>query len=222
MGHPYGLPPEECLVLVCHYIESLLVATRNRPTATVPAPPALPTPPDDTQSPPRRSMDYIAERPDGVIHSVLGEEYGIGVGYDEADLQRQRERITLRFSSKTIPKIPLLEYLDRIRKYNDVRTSMLLTLAIYLDRLEYPPLNEYTIHRVVLAGLRISAKFLEDLVWKHDRYAKVVGVSSRELSRLELGFLFLIDFEIVVNNEQLENMAFRLREGFGQGKVGEG
>lgn len=75
----------------------------------------------------------------------------------------------------------------RIRKYNDVRTPMLLTLAIYLDRMEYPHLDELNIHRFVLAGLRIAAKFLEDLVWKHDRYAKVVGVSSRELSRLELG-----------------------------------
>jgi hypothetical protein len=116
-----------------------------------------------------------------------------------------------------------------IRKYNDVRTPMLLTLAIYLDRMEYPPLNELNIHRIVLAGLRIAAKFLEDLVWKHDRYAKVVGVSSRELSRLELGnfllrsstltfitgFLFLTEFEIIVNNEQLADMAFRLRNGFG-------
>jgi len=218
--HPYDLPPEECLVLVCAYIESLVVAARTVIVPPLPPAPALPTPPDDTERP-RRSMDYVAERPDGEIHSVLGEEYGIGVGYNEADLQRQRERITLRFSSKTIPKIPLLEYLDRIRKYNDVRTSMLLTLAIYLDRLEYPPLNEYNIHRFVLAGLRISAKFLEDLVWKHDRYAKVVGVSSRELSRLELGFLFLIDFEIVVDNEQLAAMAFRLRTGFGKGRVGE-
>jgi hypothetical protein len=64
---------------------------------------------------------------------------------------------------------------------------MLLTLAVYLDRLEYPQLNELNVHRIVLAGLRIAAKFLEDLVWKHDRYAKVVGVSSRELSRLEIG-----------------------------------
>jgi len=75
----------------------------------------------------------------------------------------------------------------RIRKYNDVRTPMLLTLAIYLDRIEYPLLDKLNIHRFVLAGLRIAAKFLEDLVWKHDRYAKVVGVTSRELSRLELG-----------------------------------
>jgi hypothetical protein len=110
--HPYDLPPEECLGLVCAYIESLVVAARTVIVTTLPPAPALPTPPDDTQLP-RRSMDYVAERPDGVIHPVLGEEYGIGVGYNEVDLQRQRERITLRFSSKTIPKIPLLEYLDR-------------------------------------------------------------------------------------------------------------
>jgi hypothetical protein len=55
--------------------------------------------------------------------------------------------------------------------------------------MEYPPLDDLNVHRFVLAGLRIAAKFLEDLVWKHDRYAKVVGVSSRELSRLELGIL---------------------------------
>jgi hypothetical protein len=56
-----------------------------------------------------------------------------------------------------------------------------------LDRLEFPQLNELNVHRIVLAGLRIAAKFLEDLVCKHDRYSKVVGVSSRELSRLEIG-----------------------------------
>ena len=122
--------------------------------------------------------------------------------------------------------------LCRIRKYSDIRTPILLTLAIYLDRLEFPRLNELNVHRIVLAGLRIAAKFLEDLVCKHDRYAKVVGVSSRELSRLEIGitpfpllrlgidiymagFLFLNEFEIVVNNEQLADMAFRLRKGFG-------
>jgi hypothetical protein len=111
--HPYDLPPDECLILVCSYIESLLVSARTPISPTPPPPPALPTPPDDSQPAPRRSMDYVAERPDGEITPVVGEEYGIGVGYDEADLQRQRERITRRFRSKTIPKIPLLEYLDR-------------------------------------------------------------------------------------------------------------
>jgi len=79
---------------------------------------------------------------------------------------------------------------------------MLLTLAIYLDRMESPRLNEYNVHRFVLAGLRIAAKFLEDLVWKHDRYSKVVGVTTRELSRLELGTALelTINDRILVSN----------------------
>jgi len=112
-------------MLVCSYIESLLVAAQTVSSppkslhgATPPPPPSLPTPPDEppVRPPPppsRRSMDYIAERPNGAVMPVFGEEYGIGVGYDEVDLQRQRERIALRFSSKSVPKISILDYLDR-------------------------------------------------------------------------------------------------------------
>jgi hypothetical protein len=141
-SHPYDLPSEECLMLVCSYIESLLVAVQNivppispltptrllSITPPLPQPPSLPTPPKETpehphshspKTPPtprrRKSLDYVAERPNGVIHHVRGEEFGIGAGYDEVDIQRQRERIALRFSSKSVPKISILEYLDRYR-----------------------------------------------------------------------------------------------------------
>ena len=116
MSHPYDLPSEECVVLVCAYIESLLVEPPPRKQYVPPPPqPSLPTPPDDSHRPktPRRSLDYVAERPDGAITHVLGEEFAIGVGYDEVDLQRQRERIALRFSSKSVPKISILHYLQR-------------------------------------------------------------------------------------------------------------
>jgi hypothetical protein len=112
-------------MLVCSYIESLVVTghTVSSPPklineSTSPPQPSLPTPPDEPSvrpgpPVPRRSLDYVAERPNGAITHVLGEEYGIGVGYDELDLQRQRERIALRFSSKSVPKISILDYLDR-------------------------------------------------------------------------------------------------------------
>jgi hypothetical protein len=142
ISHPYDLPSEECVMLVCSYIESLLVAAQTivppisplTPTRLLstnpplPQPPSLPTPPEETSKHPhshspkqpltpprRRSLDYVAERPNGVIHHVLGKEVSIGVGYDEVDIQRQRERIALRFSSKSVPKISILEYLDRYR-----------------------------------------------------------------------------------------------------------
>ena len=116
VSHPYDLPSEECVVLLCAYIESLLVEVPPRKQYTPPpSQPSLPTPPHDPEPPrtPRRSLDYVAERPNGTITHVLGDEYGIGVGYDEVDLQRQRERLALRFSSKTIPTISLLNYLER-------------------------------------------------------------------------------------------------------------
>lgn len=90
-------------------------------TPTTP-PRDLPTPPDDP--PPRRSLDYVAERPNGSVERVIGEEYGIGTGYDEDDLRRQREKIALRFSSKTIPSIPISDYLER---------SVTLYPLIFLD-----------------------------------------------------------------------------------------
>lgn len=141
-SHPYDLPSEECIMLVCSYIESLLAAaqtivpapsplTPTRLVSTTPPPsqpPSLPTPPEETpehphshppRTPPtptrRKSLDYVAERPNGVIHHVHGEEFGIGAGYDEVDIQRQRERIALRFCSKSVPQISILEYLDRYR-----------------------------------------------------------------------------------------------------------
>lgn len=122
-SHPYDLPSEECVILLCSYIQSLLAASQRvaSPPKLVSTPPPCPplrTAIEEPQSrsphsPSRRSLDYVAERPNGAITHVLGDEYSIGVGYDEVDLKRQRERIALRFSSKSVPKISLLDYLER-------------------------------------------------------------------------------------------------------------
>jgi hypothetical protein len=126
-SHPYDLPSEECVLLVCAFIESLLSQKRPLPPS-LQGQPDLPTPPEEPnhndpssengecvtpsrQS--RRSLDYVAERPNGLITQVLGEEYGIGDRYDDVDVQQQRERIALRFSSKSTPKIGILDYLER-------------------------------------------------------------------------------------------------------------
>lgn len=46
-------------------------------------------------------------------------------------------------------------------------------------------------------------KALEDLSWPHGRFAKVGGISEAELARLEIGFCFLMDFGLKVDEGML-------------------
>ena len=46
-----------------------------------------------------------------------------------------------------------------------------------------------------------SIKFLEDKYYKNEYYAKVGGVSLKELNCLEVEFLYLIDFNLFINEE---------------------
>jgi hypothetical protein len=56
----------------------------------------------------------------------------------------------------------------------------------------------------VLAALRVGAKTLEDLSYPHTRFAKVGGLNDLELSRLEVSFCFLMDFELKVDRAMLQ------------------
>ncbi|EDN10969.1 palmitoyltransferase akr1 [Histoplasma mississippiense (nom. inval.)] len=58
-------------------------------------------------------------------------------------------------------------------------------------------------HRLVLGGLRVAAKIVEDLCYQHRRFAKVGGVTERELAKLEISFSFLMDFELRVDAETM-------------------
>ncbi|KAM0584156.1 hypothetical protein ACHAP6_007610 [Verticillium nonalfalfae] len=69
------------------------------------------------------------------------------------------------------------------------------------------------LHRLVLAGLRVAMKALEDLSYAHGKMAKVGGVSEVELARLEISFCFLANFELVVREDALQKHADVLREG---------
>lgn len=169
-SQPFDLPSEECLVLVCSYIDHLLSTASQRRTLntvnnndslkmTPTTPPlGLPTPPDDP--PPRRSLDYVAERPNGSVARIIGEEYGIGTGYDEDDLRRQREKIGLRFSSKTVPTISISDYLERYL----VLYTLLFILSLLCFILSSLPIHSNAMFIFFLFGLSSSVCFLPVLI----------------------------------------------------------
>ncbi|KAJ5365046.1 hypothetical protein N7517_007932 [Penicillium concentricum] len=118
-----------------------------------------------------------------------------------------------KFLSKKVPPIPLNEYLLRLHRYCPMSTAVYLAASVYISKmtlvenvLRVLPKN---MHRLVLAGVWVASKALEDLSYPHSRVAKVGGVSEQELSKLEISFCFLADFELRVDAQMLMNEALR-------------
>ncbi|CAG7952207.1 unnamed protein product [Penicillium nalgiovense] len=118
-----------------------------------------------------------------------------------------------KFLSKKVPPIPLNEYLLRLHRYCPMSTAVYLAASVYISKMTLAenvlmvlPKN---MHRLVLAGVWVASKALEDLSYPHSRVAKVGGVSEQELSKLEISFCFLVDFELRVDAQMLMKEALR-------------
>ncbi|CAI7665120.1 unnamed protein product [Penicillium glandicola] len=99
------------------------------------------------------------------------------------------------------------------KKYCPMSTAVYLAASVYISKmtlvenvLRVLPKN---MHRLVLAGIWVASKALEDLSYPHSRVAKVGGVSEHELSKLEISFCFLADFDLRVDAQMLMNEALR-------------
>ncbi|EDO17710.1 hypothetical protein Kpol_1033p13 [Vanderwaltozyma polyspora DSM 70294] len=68
-------------------------------------------------------------------------------------------------------------------------------------------MDSYNIHRLIIAGVTVSTKFFSDLFYSNSRYARVGGISLQELNNLELQFLLMCDFHLLISVEELQRYA---------------
>ena len=84
---------------------------------------------------------------------------------------------------------------------------ILLAMVYYVDKLcsMYPAftISSLTVHRFLITAATVAAKGLSDSFWTNSLYARVGGVSLRELALLELEFLRRLDWRIVPKPEVL-------------------
>ena len=118
-----------------------------------------------------------------------------------------------RFHSKTPPAISIFSYINRLTKFNNLKSNGLITMIYYIDILSYMyphfQLNSWTIHRFLLVATMISQKAMEDYFYTNDHYAKVGGVSLEELNCLELDFLKRIDWRTIpINNPNVQQLYY--------------
>ncbi|KAF4924332.1 PHO85 cyclin-like protein psl1 [Colletotrichum viniferum] len=130
------------------------------------------------------------------------------IGENSQPINLQHSAITRKFYSKKPPPISIEEYLTRIHRFCPMSTAVYLATSLYIHRLAVEertiPVTRRNAHRLVLAGLRVAMKALEDLSYPHSKMAKVGGVSELELARLEISFCFLANFELVAREDTLK------------------
>ncbi|KAK5211604.1 Pho80p cyclin [Exophiala xenobiotica] len=118
-----------------------------------------------------------------------------------------REGQLTRFHSRAPPGISVLDYLQRLTTHATLSPPILLSVVYYIDRLctLYPAftISSLTVHRFLITSATVASKGLSDSFWTNKTYARVGGVSMKELALLELEFLQKMEWRIVPQPETL-------------------
>ncbi|KAJ3401070.1 hypothetical protein HDU80_006355 [Chytriomyces hyalinus] len=114
-----------------------------------------------------------------------------------------------RFHSRAPPAISIVDYLRRIVKYASVERVCLLILLVYIDRVcernRSFTISSLTVHRFIITGVTVACKALCDSFLQNSMYAKVGGISTKELNVLEIEFLTLIGWDLTASAERLQD-----------------
>jgi hypothetical protein len=115
--------------------------------------------------------------------------------------------IARKFFCKIPPPVSLEAYLTRMHKFCPMSPAVYLAAGVYIQKLciedKVVPATSRTVHRLLLASLRVAMKALEDLRYSQERFALVGGVTQEELRNLEVSLCYLMDFKLQVTQDKL-------------------
>jgi hypothetical protein len=125
----------------------------------------------------------------------------------EAEDGPQPKRLT-RFHSAAPPKVGMRPYLARISAFFGCSKECYVLGLIYIDRLlkRHPRIafDNLTGHRLLITAMLLATKNHDDIFRTNAYYAKVGGVTVKELNALEKCFLLALDWKLHVPSEEYE------------------
>jgi hypothetical protein len=153
-------------------------------------------------------INYLAQKVSNVVERVSYHQSPIG------PLDRVQNLITA--GQHLDDKIPALDlFISSIVRQANIQFPILLTTLLYLSRLysKLPPITKgirYTPHRIFLACLILSEKFLDDFSLYNRDWASCIqfeefSLSNQEVNTIEKQVLFLLDWNLSFKISELEH-----------------
>ncbi|XP_076956226.1 cyclin-U2-1-like [Bidens hawaiensis] len=118
------------------------------------------------------------------------------------------------FDCDETPDMSIQSYLERIFKYTKAGPSVYVVAYVYIDRFcrSQPEfrISGRNVHRLLITTIMVASKYVEDMNYRNSYYARVGGITTKEINNLELNFLFLMNFKMHVNVSVFENYCCHL------------
>lgn len=96
-------------------------------------------------------------------------------------------------------------------KYGDAGPLVLIGALVYVSRIathclfSYSSLTSVNCHHLVAIAILLATKMHVDVSWSwNEQFAEIINLSLKEVNKLELDFLFLVDFNLLVKEEELD------------------
>eukprot|EP01064_Diplonema_japonicum_P032933 TRINITY_DN633_c0_g2_i1.p1 TRINITY_DN633_c0_g2~~TRINITY_DN633_c0_g2_i1.p1 ORF type:complete len:175 (+),score=55.27 TRINITY_DN633_c0_g2_i1:60-527(+) len=121
----------------------------------------------------------------------------------EANDEKYADSEPSYYDAMEVPQVTVLDMLKRWARYSYSPNEVLVLAAVYVDRAveEGVRVTSLSVHRVLLSALVVATKYHCDQVYNNMHYAKVGGVSPKELNRLETAFITDLQWTLHVDPE---------------------
>jgi hypothetical protein len=97
---------------------------------------------------------------------------------------------------------------DSVAKYSGASPCCFAVGLIYLERMKKRDpgvcLTLANFQRLFLVSVMTAAKYLDDFYYSNKHWAEVGGITTQEINRLELEFLFRIGFNLHMQREEYD------------------
>uniref|UniRef100_A0A5B7BMY2 Cyclin n=1 Tax=Davidia involucrata TaxID=16924 RepID=A0A5B7BMY2_DAVIN len=118
------------------------------------------------------------------------------------------------FDCNETPDMTIQSYLERIFRYTRAGPSVYVVAYVYIDRFcqNHPEfrINARNVHRLLMTTIMVASKYVEDMNYRNSYFARVGGLTTKEMNNLEFEFLFMMGFKLHVNVSVFESYCCHL------------